>query len=134
MHKNKDFGIISLYSLNWEGVNENVCVEAEFSQCCSSARLMEVLSCQQGALRSGPLSGGRRRVWLGTDNPQGNDDRVLHSTNRTIQTMLMKCLRSCTLLTSSPLCCFISLTAVQSFSPRRFTRCSLLSPASFRSC
>lgn len=29
-------------------------------------------------------------VWLGADGPKGDDD--LHSTNRTIQTMLMKCL------------------------------------------
>lgn len=50
------------------------------------------------------LTGGW--VWLSTDIPQGNDDLALHSTNKTIQTMLMKCLGSCTLVNSDLLCVF----------------------------
>lgn len=45
-------------------------------------------------------------VWLGTDIPQGYDDLALHNTNKTIQTMVMKCLGGCTLVNSNLLCFF----------------------------
>lgn len=77
-------------------------------------QVREVLSCQQGALGAGPskgrwvsgteLTGGW--VWLGTDISQGNDDLALHNTNKTIQTMLMKCLGSSTLVNSNLFCFF----------------------------
>lgn len=62
------------------------------------------------------LTGGW--VCCGTDIPQGNNDLALHSTNRTIQTTLMKCLGSCTLVNSN-LFCFFSLHCCAEF-------CSLL--------
>lgn len=121
MHKNKDFGIVSLYSSDWEAINENFSSGSRvLSVLQFLCQVREVSSCQQGALggeqkQAGDgghhtwvdgrgLTGGR--VWLGTDIPQGNDDLALHSTNKTIQTMLMKCLGSCTCVNSNLFCFF----------------------------
>lgn len=93
-------------------------LEAEFSQCCSIlCQGREVSSCQQGALGAGPrpkAGRGREAPHLGgcmgvdrglgvaqCSSPQGNDHLVLHSTKKTIQTMLMKCLGSCALVNSN---------------------------------
>lgn len=46
-------------------------------------------------------------MWLRTVFPQGNDDLALHSTNKTIQTMLMKCLGSYALVNSNLFCFFL---------------------------
>lgn len=88
-----------------------------------------VSSCQQGALGAGPNQRGQTvGEWYRGDGglgaarlgySTGYDDLRLHSTNKTIQTMLMKCLGSFTLV-NSDLFCF--------FSPQRHTEfCSLMS-------
>lgn len=48
--------------------------------------------------------GRRASVWLGADIPQRNDGLALHSTSKTIQTVLMKCMGNCTLVNSNLFC------------------------------
>lgn len=93
-------------------------VEAEFSV-LQFLQVREALSCQQGDAGSWAewrranngsrhtwAGGGADEVWRDTDIPQGNGDLALHSTNKTTQTMLMKCLGSCSLVNSNLFCFF----------------------------
>lgn len=117
MHKNKDFGIVSLYSYNWEVNDENFSCGSPLSAAGplpgeGGRGGREAVGPSKGERAGGerqqpPHLGGWRGcrgdggwVWLGTDIPQGNDD--LHSTNKTIQTRLMKRPGSCTLFCFFP--------------------------------
>lgn len=89
MHKNKDFGIVSLYSSDWEFLTRTSQSDAEFSQCCRGL----VLSAGGAGSRVRAEAGRRQQPLLGWEGgviPRGDDhDLAFRNANRTIQMMLI---------------------------------------------